>query len=299
MRHAARGRFTLLALAAALFATPGARAAEEQDKFEEQTVSRCAERALKAAKGERAQFLRELEAAFPDKVVNALTEEEYATWFVLLAGKNEEWRRDDAQPGLAELFDKVVQRLELGPVPSIKKEEFAKYVRRVLREQNPSDAGADPNADADKVFRVLDRDGDAELAAEEFTSGLKDDKVRADADGNGRITKDEYRGYFHRRVQAKADTLSSSAKPGGDPLVRGAKGAANGLPAWFAALDADKDGQVALFEWRKGGRAIAGFTEMDLNGDGLLTRDEYLRYVKLNEQKLKQEQREEKGKDKE
>lgn len=298
MRHAARGRFTLLSLVA-LSLTPGARAAEEQDKFEEQTVSRCAERALKAAKGERAQFLRELEAAFPEKVVNALTEEEYATWFALLAGKNEEWRRDDAQPGLAELFDKVVQRLELGPVPSIKKEEFAKYARRVLREQNPADRDADPNADADKVFRVIDRDGDGELAAEEFTAGLKDDKVRADADGNGRITKDEYRGYFHRRVQTKADTLSSAAKPGGDPLVRGAKGGpGSGLPAWFAALDADKDGQVALFEWRKGGRAIAGFTEMDLNGDGLLTRDEYLRYVKLNEQKLKQEQREEKEKDK-
>ena len=28
------------------------------------------------------------------------------------------------------------------------------------------------------------------------------------------------------------------------------------LPDWFAALDENKDGQVSLFEWRAGGRAI-------------------------------------------
>ena len=52
------------------------------------------------------------------------------------------------------------------------------------------------------------------------------------------------------------------------------------LPSWFAALDADADGQVALSEWRKARKPIEAFQEMDLDGDGLLTRDEYQRYLK-------------------
>lgn len=296
MRHAARGRSRLLPLAAliAVCGTPFARAAEDLDKYEEQALARCAERAYKAASGERAQWIKALEAAFPDKVVHASTEEEYATWFALLAGKNEDWRRDDT-PGAAELFDRVVQRLELGPVPSIKRDEFARYARKLMRD-GPGREGGDPNDDADKMFRVLDRNGDGELAPEEFTAGLKDDKLGSDGDGNGRLSKTEYRGYFRKRVQARADTLSANGKPGGDPLARGKEGkpaAVGGLPDWFQTLDTDKDNQVALFEWRRAGRPIAAFTEMDLNGDGLLTRDEYLRFVKQSEDRQKQQKREE------
>ncbi|MDY3553849.1 EF-hand domain-containing protein [Gemmata sp. JC717] len=296
MRHAARGRSRplLLAVLVAVIDPASVGAAEEQDKYEEQVLARCAERTHKNAVGERAQWIKALEAAFPDKVVHAATEEEYATWFALLAGKNEDWRRDDVQ-GFAELFDKVVQRLELGPVPSIKRDEFARYTKKMMRDGPGRDA-PDPNEDADRVFRVLDRNADGELAPEEFTAGLKDNKLAADADGNGRLSKAEYRGYFHKRVQVRADTLSAGRAPGGDPLARGKEGKAvpgAGLPEWFATLDTDKDGQIALFEWRKAGRSIAAFTEMDLNADGLLTRDEYQRFMKQSEDKRKQQKREE------
>ncbi|VTR90809.1 calcium-binding ef-hand-containing protein : Uncharacterized protein OS=Emiliania huxleyi CCMP1516 GN=EMIHUDRAFT_237356 PE=4 SV=1: EF-hand_6: EF-hand_5: EF-hand_5 [Gemmata massiliana] len=277
------------------YCAPDCRAAEDQEQFEEKTVARCAERVLKNAKNDRTVWLKELESAFPGKVMNANTEEEYAMWFALLIGKSEQWHRDSASPGLADLFDRVVQRLELGPVPSITREEFTRYAKRLMKDAAQAGTGGDPAEDADKVFRVLDRNGNGELEPEELTSGLKDEKDHADADGNGRITKEEYRGYFQRKVTFKADQLSAAAKANENPQARGSEGKPKpgaGVPEWFATLDADKDGQIALFEWRKDSRPIALFTEMDLNGDGLLTRDEYLRYVRMTENKLKQERRE-------
>jgi hypothetical protein len=282
---------TLTGLVAAL-AARGPAADLELEQFEDRAVFRCTERAVRAVKSDRALWIKELEAAYPGRVANATTEEEYATWFVLVAGKGDEWRKDsvpNAQVG--ELFERVVQRMELGPVPSIRKDEFARYARRCLMPGNPPKEGAaapDPNAEeADRVFRVLDRDGDGNLAVEELTLRLKDDKVRADGDGNGRINKDEYRLYFQRRVTVSVETAAAKAGtgekaarvPDGKPAGPGAKSTV-ALPEWFASTDSDMDGQVALFEWRKAGRSLDSFTEMDLDGDGLLTRDEYSRFLK-------------------
>ncbi|MGL4424409.1 MAG: hypothetical protein ACRCZF_27395, partial [Gemmataceae bacterium] len=50
------------------------------------------------------------------------------------------------------------------------------------------------------------------------------------------------------------------------------------LPGWFTSLDEDQDGQVGLYEWRKGERKTTEFLPMDLNEDGLLTAEEYIRY---------------------
>ena len=53
------------------------------------------------------------------------------------------------------------------------------------------------------------------------------------------------------------------------------------LPPWFAQMDEDKDGQVGLYEWKKAGRPVSEFQAMDLNGDGFITVEEALRYVKI------------------
>jgi hypothetical protein len=55
------------------------------------------------------------------------------------------------------------------------------------------------------------------------------------------------------------------------------------LPSWYDELDVDKDGQVSLYEYRKSSKdtkeaLTKEFMEMDLNGDGLITADEYLRF---------------------
>jgi hypothetical protein len=55
-----------------------------------------------------------------------------------------------------------------------------------------------------------------------------------------------------------------------------------GLPPWFAQLDKDNDGQVGLYEWKAAGKATTEFLSMDANGDGFLTAEEVLRFLKVH-----------------
>jgi Ca2+-binding EF-hand superfamily protein len=285
-------RITLTAcrcvLVAFLFTTAAGRAAAgpEQDQYEEKLVARGVERAVRVAKSDRVVWVKELEEAFPEKVGDPVKEEEYAAWFVLLAGEAVEWRRDSAPNArITELFDRIVQRLELGPVPSIKRDEFMRYARKVLVHGNPrADGGSDPNEDPDRVFRVLDRDSNGNLEPEEMTTKLREEKPKADGDGNGRIDKDEYRAYYRSRVAASAEAAVKAAdQKGSAPGSAGRPALATALPAWFTGADEDEDGQVSLAEWRKSGRAIDVFTQMDLDGDGQLTKEEYARYARTKE----------------
>lgn len=68
------------------------------------------------------------------------------------------------------------------------------------------------------------------------------------------------------------------------------------LPAWFRDLDTDHDGQIALHEWRKGGKKLADFRKHDRDGDGFITADEVLRPIRRPiELRLKQGQSNYKG----
>ena len=258
----------------------------EQDLYEEKFISRAAERvgqrAAWAGKTDRAHWIKELEAAFPGKVGNPQKEEDYAAWYQLLAGDAKEWRRDKAPTkSVAELYDRVSLGMGLGPVPTIKQDEFMRYARNVLATGNFQNAqnGQGMNQlateEADKVFRILDRDADGALTGDELTTKLREDKG-ADADGNGRIDKGEYRESYRRRVTASGELVAKVVGQGafGD----GGKG---GLPGWLTSADTDEDGQIGLHEWRKAGKDILEFMKMDLNGDGLLTPDEYARFTKM------------------
>jgi len=284
MRHAAATR--LLPLVCVLLHPTTSRAdgpGNDPDQYEEKIVGRAAERAAKVAKSDRLVWVKELESAFPNRVGNPTKEEEYGAWFALVAGKGDDWRRDsNTNAAFTDLFERVIQRLELGPVPSIRRDEFLKYARRTLV---PAQAGnAELNEEVDKVFRVLDRDGDGVLSGDEMTTKLRGDRLQFDIDGNGRIDKDEYRAHFNRRIAVGVEALNAKAeRERGSESKPTAKAPKSAVPDWFADVDADKDSQIALSEWRKAGRAINVFMEMDLDGDGLLTKDEYQRFVKLKE----------------
>jgi hypothetical protein len=50
------------------------------------------------------------------------------------------------------------------------------------------------------------------------------------------------------------------------------------MPDWFVQCDTDRDGQVALYEWKAAGGPVLEFERMDLNHDGFVTAEELLRY---------------------
>lgn len=147
---------------------------------------------------------------------------------------------------------------------------------------------------ANKLFRRLDRDENGRLGPDELPADLAGQLARWDRDRNGTIDADEYTAYFLSRHEAVADAVAA-----GDIPLRLPKGIAGpdapganrrapaggagklppGLPGWFTGFDADEDGQVGLYEWRRNKKPIPELVAMDGNADGLLEPREVLAYL--------------------
>lgn len=92
-----------------------------------------------------------------------------------------------------------------------------------------------------------------------------------------------------RKEQEKAEKLAkknglpppepakAEDKPDPRPMVVRYGNLPKELPKWWPDVDADRDAQLSLYEWRTSGRKVDDFTTLDLNGDGYLTAEEYLR----------------------
>jgi hypothetical protein len=95
---------------------------------------------------------------------------------------------------------------------------------------------------------------------------------------------------YHRDEEKNAG-IRPTNHPGPDgfkPRIYRVSKLPPGLPEWFARLDmqGDCDGQVGLWEARRDPNVLHHFASMDLNGDGLLTPDEVLRWQAMQKRNL-------------
>lgn len=97
--------------------------------------------------------------------------------------------------------------------------------------------------------------------------GSDDDDDEDDRDFRGRFGSDDGRRSFFRRDgdQDEEQTKKERARVTFD------------LPDSHADADSDGDGQLGMYEWRRNGRSLNDFFELDGNGDGFVTaREVYL-----------------------
>lgn len=92
--------------------------------------------------------------------------------------------------------------------------------------------------------------------------------------------KDQEKAY---KAAVKAGTVEppppakGEEKPDPRPTVLRYGSLPKEVPKWWAEVDADRDVQLSLFEWRTAGRKVDDFAVLDLNNDGYVTVEEYLR----------------------
>lgn len=163
-----------------------------------------------------------------------------------------------------------------------------------------------------------DKDKDGRLSYDEASSTLKSKFQEYDTNRDGYIDFQEYRRYiddnFANRGRSSGSNNSSnsnSQQPQQQPYGYGGYGRGQQeeeekierpvvyrygklpkeVPSWFVDLDTDKDGQIGLYEWRQAGRSTSDFVLMDLNGDGYLTAEEWIRYNKMDIESPSQSER--------
>jgi Ca2+-binding EF-hand superfamily protein len=132
------------------------------------------------------------------------------------------------------------------------------------------------------AFRDLDKNSDNALSVEEMPGDLLDNLDRWDVNKDRKIQYDEYKEFFKLKFQAQQNRSTQS---GTDEEKRPVIYDAKNLPPqlmqfapWFSPNDTDRDGQVALYEWKTGGRNLVEFYAYDTNRDGFITIEEVLRY---------------------
>jgi Ca2+-binding EF-hand superfamily protein len=181
------------------------------------------------------------------------------------------------------------------------REQFADYLqeRFTARMTNRGPQGTAPASPAPSTapaaddpakqsFDRLDANKDGVLTDSEMPEGLRADLSKWDSNRDGKIQLDEYRAYFKANAPADAavPNLDIVTRPSLEELdKRATVYRAGNLPpelqrTWFEELDTDKDGQIGLYEWRAGGRSLAEFRAIDANGDGFITAEEALRWVR-------------------
>jgi EF hand len=153
--------------------------------------------------------------------------------------------------------------------------------------------GGAGNMDVDQMatqrFMKLDQNGNGYVTADQLTGNAKLIWRQYDTNGDGVLDLEEYKVLFSDMAGGGNGGKSGLGALGAviaeewdaRPTVFRAGKLPKELPSWFEYCDKNGDGQVGLWEWREhSGKSIAEFQVMDRNGDGLLTAEEVLGYMK-------------------
>jgi Ca2+-binding EF-hand superfamily protein len=149
----------------------------------------------------------------------------------------------------------------------------------------------DPDQAATTRFNKFDKDGDGFLDPDEMPDTIKDIWQQYDTNRDGRLSLEEYKALYRDVTGQRGGGQNNNGMgaAGGTaveddwearPTVYRAGKLPKELPDWFRQMDTDRDGQVGLYEWRASGKSIDEFKLYDRNGDGLLTAEEVLGYMK-------------------
>lgn len=136
---------------------------------------------------------------------------------------------------------------------------------------------------SDRAFRNQDWNGDGVLSGDEVrigarrqprevvgTSGRQDRFTMLDTNGDGRISRDEWRG--NANVFNALDANGDGALTRQEALGTTTAGTNPGADDAFARIDANRDGAISRGEWRWN---TAAFDRLDANRDGRLSREEF------------------------
>jgi outer membrane protein assembly factor BamB len=145
---------------------------------------------------------------------------------------------------------------------------------------------ANLEAEIENAFRSHRLNKEGQIPKEAAEPPLRSQWDIWDFDANGAIDLQEFRAFI------MAQRMGWNPQKGGPnpfrpswaveprtPVYRKGK-LPSGLPSWFADLANNEEGQIFLFDWRAAGRKDEEFFAMDLNGDGILTPEEVLDYLK-------------------
>lgn len=156
--------------------------------------------------------------------------------------------------------------------------------------------GAPPSDELVEIdFKRRDKNGDGRLNKDEMPDSLKAELSRWDTSKDDLIDLNEYKSFFTARFagekkgpggprdshESNAAIIISLEELDRRPVTFRAGNLPSDIPSWFKEYDIDKDGQVSLFEWRKGGKDLDDFKTYDHNDDGLLAPEEVLRQVRI------------------
>lgn len=248
------------------------------------------EKAYKKPQTERDRVIKELTRLAPEQAMRP----DYESWFERVARGQAVWdRRSIDRMDLAEIFDRMAERMQEDS-GRISRAQFIHYARRHWQEDNSplwkEPKQIDLGYEAEKLYRKLDRDSDGQLSDAEIPKALRADLKRWDRDRDGAIDFQEYLSYFpirlvrlEREWQQPATLLENRNGSDERPRVFRPGKLPEELPDWFAVLDMDGDGQVALYEWRRASWSIAEFSQLDRNDDGFLIPEEILQIVRAVE----------------